>query len=321
MQRAIHTAARMNKHFGVAVEQTAALDPDGTPEKAWKAVRKIVAAHEIDDQHVLIITHDPLIMPMLCAACFQFDPGHNIFNHGAMIHFHTGEHQITNDPEEVDACQVKWYVTPRTAHKLRESLAVARVAEETERLTEHLLRKGRRDALEPLEQSLALMVRLYLLGHSPWQPARITSLLTRAYQQGAAFCIPMLPGALKEGVLSTMTKWWGAFLALLPGPTRNQYNIQTELDASTSTQDAESRGYLTGITEISTAYHNGMADVADAVADRGIEVQKRWLAQPDACPTCEENAEDGWIPEDIIFASGDDSPPAHPACRCSIEYR
>jgi hypothetical protein len=29
----------------------------------------------------------------------------------------------------------------------------------------------------------------------------------------------------------------------------------------------------------------------------------------------------GWIPADAAFDSGDDEPPAHPNCDCSIDYR
>ena len=47
---------------------------------------------------------------------------------------------------------------------------------------------------------------------------------------------------------------------------------------------------------------------------------KRWVAEPDACEICQDNEDDGWIGDDEVFSSGDDSPPAHPHCKCEIEY-
>lgn len=320
MRRAAETAERMNKHLRVPVVQLAALNPDGDAARAWKAIIAAVKTHEAQDQHILAITHDPLIMPMLAAACFGFSAEHNIFDHASICHFHTGEHALPDEGVEAGSQQLKWFATPKTASKLRESLAAAAVAEQTIRVAEHLLRKSRRTVLEPFEKSFRHLVKTYLAGTIPWQPNRITELLQWAYDEGVKFALPMLPSIFAEAD-KKQTSATAILLTLgLGGPDRDQYNIQSDLDASTSTADVESRSLMTAITEISTAYHNGMADLADSVSSRGIEVQKRWLAQPDACPECEENADDGWIPEDIMFAN-DEEPPGHPSCRCSLEYR
>lgn len=50
----------------------------------------------------------------------------------------------------------------------------------------------------------------------------------------------------------------------------------------------------------------------------GIVEGKEWLPDAEACPICEANAEQGVIPIDEDFDSGDDSPPAHPNCECSM---
>lgn len=49
--------------------------------------------------------------------------------------------------------------------------------------------------------------------------------------------------------------------------------------------------------------------------------QKLWVTSDDPCPTCEDNADQGWIDADETFDSGDDEPPAHPNCECTLDTR
>ncbi|WP_161940585.1 hypothetical protein [Rhodanobacter thiooxydans] len=50
---------------------------------------------------------------------------------------------------------------------------------------------------------------------------------------------------------------------------------------------------------------------------------KKWLESNDEneCPRCHANAEQGWIPIDQDFQSGDAAPLAHPRCQCDAAYR
>ena len=50
----------------------------------------------------------------------------------------------------------------------------------------------------------------------------------------------------------------------------------------------------------------------------GVVVGKKWLADPDACAACLQNASSGPIRLDDLFPSGDPAPPAHPKCRCDL---
>ena len=69
-------------------------------------------------------------------------------------------------------------------------------------------------------------------------------------------------------------------------------------------------------TIANTEYARAMTTAAlDTYAEAGVE-QKRWEAESDACPECEENAAEGDIPLDEEFANGD--VPVHPNCRCAI---
>jgi hypothetical protein len=44
--------------------------------------------------------------------------------------------------------------------------------------------------------------------------------------------------------------------------------------------------------------------------------KKVWLLADDPCDECQGNADDGEIPLDDDFSSGDDAAPAHPRCLC-----
>lgn len=72
-------------------------------------------------------------------------------------------------------------------------------------------------------------------------------------------------------------------------------------------------------TEQRMATENGKAQLANA---RGSKY-KRWItAQDDLVSDMDEsNQAQGWINIDEAFSSGDDQPPSHPNCRCTVVYR
>jgi hypothetical protein len=74
---------------------------------------------------------------------------------------------------------------------------------------------------------------------------------------------------------------------------------------------ATSRAFTIATTEINRAMSAATVDMFDGG-------YKRWILAPEACPICEANAEQGAIPVDDDFDSGDSYPPAHPNCRCAI---
>jgi len=45
---------------------------------------------------------------------------------------------------------------------------------------------------------------------------------------------------------------------------------------------------------------------------------KRWITAGACCDACADNEDDGPIPIEDEFSSGDDRPPAHPNCRCAV---
>ena len=79
------------------------------------------------------------------------------------------------------------------------------------------------------------------------------------------------------------------------------------------------RTELIAQTEANDAYNDGRHSIAI-----GLDMdEKRW--DPDGTAACEEicqpNADQGWIPIDEDFQSGDDAPSGHPRCDCSTDYR
>lgn len=83
---------------------------------------------------------------------------------------------------------------------------------------------------------------------------------------------------------------------------------------------SEERADLITITEINRANSQGSLDGAKAARDAGVEAKKVWLLGQDPCDECSENADEGAIDLDDDFPSGDDAPPGHPNCYCSLSY-
>jgi phosphohistidine phosphatase SixA len=83
-------------------------------------------------------------------------------------------------------------------------------------------------------------------------------------------------------------------------------------------EDQKPRAQTVAEYEISDNYHQGGKEAA---AEAPGDVEKSWDIGDEGCPICEANAEQGWIPADESFDSGDDEAPAHPNCDCSVDYR
>ncbi len=75
------------------------------------------------------------------------------------------------------------------------------------------------------------------------------------------------------------------------------------------------------VSEIGNAFSQGTLGVGKDLSADGLDMEKSWLAEADACPICEDNANDEWIDIDEDFSSGDDAPLAHPNCLCALLVR
>lgn len=77
----------------------------------------------------------------------------------------------------------------------------------------------------------------------------------------------------------------------------------------------ENMTVLTAQSEIVDAIESGVFDTF--LANQVQQVV--WVAQPDACRLCQDNAGDGPVNLGEAFSSGDTMPPAHPRCRCHLD--
>jgi hypothetical protein len=75
------------------------------------------------------------------------------------------------------------------------------------------------------------------------------------------------------------------------------------------------RARMIARTEIIRANNEG--NIAGYRAS-GVVTHKEWLTGAGCCDLCEGNAEEGAIPLEQAFQSGDLAPPGHPNCRCSV---
>lgn len=78
---------------------------------------------------------------------------------------------------------------------------------------------------------------------------------------------------------------------------------------------SESRLDMIAWSELNNAWSQGLLESAQ----QNSHTMKRWDTDGEACDICVANEEQGWIPIDDEFQSGDDAPTAHPRCDCSLE--
>lgn len=80
--------------------------------------------------------------------------------------------------------------------------------------------------------------------------------------------------------------------------------------------DDEARALMIARTESVHAYGEGKLLYAQNTGATG----KEWVTSFDPCPICESNALQGIIPMDQDFDSGDPVQPAHPDCKCDVNF-
>jgi SPP1 gp7 family putative phage head morphogenesis protein len=91
----------------------------------------------------------------------------------------------------------------------------------------------------------------------------------------------------------------------IPGLARD---LRTQFDNMTKV-----RSQVIARTETADALEQSFMDRAKDIGVTG----KEWIVT-DPCPICEANGNEGPVPLDHVFSSGDMRPPAHPNCRCAL---
>lgn len=89
------------------------------------------------------------------------------------------------------------------------------------------------------------------------------------------------------------------------------------------TEAARDRAPIIAEYEVSTALHEGQTDAAKSIStDAGIDVEKYWECEDDACDDCLDCQDEEWVDLDFDYpAFGVPDPPGHPACRCGLSVR
>lgn len=83
---------------------------------------------------------------------------------------------------------------------------------------------------------------------------------------------------------------------------------------------SEDRAKIIAHTEIRGANVQGSLEGAREAEAAGVGLKKEWLLGQKPCPICIANHAQGPIALNRTFRSGDDGPPAHPSCYCSITW-
>ena len=84
---------------------------------------------------------------------------------------------------------------------------------------------------------------------------------------------------------------------------------------------SEERAELVAHTEVARASVQGSLAGALEAQDAGVVLQKLWLGGQSPCEEiCQPNIDQGAIDLADDFESGDDGPPGHPGCYCSVSF-
>ena len=96
-----------------------------------------------------------------------------------------------------------------------------------------------------------------------------------------------------------------------------------EMAATAPQGHIRDRATLIAVDAIGQAYTDSIYAVAEAMAEVGMSMEKAWQTVDDdrVEAECAGNQAQGWIPLEAEFQSGDDSPLAHPGCRCALLIR
>jgi phosphohistidine phosphatase SixA len=287
-------------------EETPALQPDGTPEGAWEAINRLSVGYN----HVLIISHGPLVHQILEAASYLFAPGEKVFSHGSMVKFGSDG-------------TFHWFMTAKLAGKIvgikmqHAEGEVADVIEAAADLIESLDLPHKARVIDPLVARLKRATRRALKAGeatAKWNGV-YDSVIRKAHAAGARQALSEL------GPVQKLTEARKPVVPNLPDPARMAELAALDIDW-TDPDFSNERAQMIAEFEVSTAFHDGMKGFVGLWKGGNGPVEKSWQAQDDACEICLANEAEGWIDEEAPFGeTGDFEPPAHPNCRCSLEYR
>lgn len=314
------------------------LQPKGDVGKVFTTLHNWAATAGIpaDEVKFLLVTHHPMIEHIVSSIAFGISPDRVCFSHGTLLRLDTHELPPAVHP-------LRWVVTANIANRLREASfvdAVSNVRESLDaahkaRIVNPLIAKLKSAVARHFARQYREYAKRGIDGLRHFRDESFETvfgvLAAQAYRGGGDLALSQLEN-LREAKYNPKKKpgayqLTAAILAadLLETTIGRISELESDEDVRQQFRDWEgSRAESIATNEISKAFHAGGADVAsdmsDAWEETGSYVTKTWVTEDDPCDICQENADMGPLSEDEQFASGDSEPPAHPACRCSIEY-
>jgi len=206
------------------------------------------------------------------------------------------------------------------SHALR-NLGALREAEDPERTALEL----------NIISSLSLMVYAHPVTAEEQQA--YADAITKAIDSGSAAAADMLDVAVPETTESFIAEYLkdGGFTRLtgdldkttvdrLAAAVADAYEAGADFDGivqavKDSFADADSfRAGMIAQTELNDAWNQSLVHFAEQAG----ATKKAWITDMEPCIICIANALDGSIDMSENFASGDDAPPSHPNCLCSL---
>ena len=195
------------------------------------------------------------------------------------------------------------------------------------------MREADSDGKQKSDQIIPAQLPLSITGGTGFD---YSGALNSAIQAGYASLADDIEGApeLAEDVVQTylsdhsLTKLTGGFDSTTVDRLRNAladaYDKGAGYDGLVKAVQAEYAGFndvragMIAQTEMNAAYNSGRKQLG---IDMGFN-EKSWDPDGTACvEICVPNVLNGWIAMDDAFDSGDDAPPAHPNCDCSLNVR
>jgi hypothetical protein len=157
----------------------------------------------------------------------------------------------------------------------------------------------------------------------------ISTILQRAHNLGVTHGQAMVAQSAKESMVSVAQGFFQRAKDIVSGVIDRVQDVLADAvdrakQAGVNIADALQEAMDTllgnlpdtvGENEVHTEVESG---IMDAFTSAGVQ-QVIWVTEPNACDLCKANESQGAIDRGDTFVSGDEQPPQHPHCRCSLQ--
>jgi phosphohistidine phosphatase len=360
-QRALQTAEIMAEALGAHIQRTPMLEPDVKPEEAWRHLEAMMGyyADVLVVSHHPLIGHlvDQIAGMGGMGHTFEHGSIALVDTYAKEMHWLVDPSLVERDEDEVleaaaDLSEALTELTeidappsgglkhPRHAGALKPiRTAATRVLQrffkyQKSRLLKDIKPKLREaDGKEKAAQIIPDPLPVSVGGGMSFDYSKaLSAAITAGYDSAAEET--SMGGEIAEDVVQdylsdhSLTKLTGTIdpttVQRLRNALADAYDSGADFDGlvdavqETYADFNATRAAMIAQTEMNAAYNAGRKQLG---VDLGFN-EKAWEPDGTACEAiCVPNVLDGWIDMDEDFDSGDDAPPAHPNCDCSLNVR